>query len=85
MDGHIEKKFERRKRIELRKEYSQELVIQHMGENYPVFIQYLQDNYPELLNEFQGSSVYLQECSALNQCFDIYCQLFNLSKESVYQ
>ena len=81
VDGHIEKKFEKRKRISLRKKYSREKIIAAMGDNYMLFISKLKEEHPALPKELEKSTVYFDGCGALSQVEKIYDDMFNLTIE----
>jgi hypothetical protein len=81
VNGHIQKKYQRRKRLEYMREYSRDEIINRLGERYQPFVQNLQQNYPELLSAFDQSTIYLESCNELHKCMKIYGEMYNLTDE----
>lgn len=82
-DGHIQKKFQKRKRLEYMRKYSKEQIINRLGETYQPFVQNLSQNNPKLLSAFNQNTIYFESCNELHQCMDIYREMYGLTIEQI--
>lgn len=83
VNGHIQKKYQKRKRLEYMRKYSKEEIINRLGETYQPFIQNLHQNYPKLLSSFDQSTIYLESCNELHHCMEIYGQMYGLTMQQI--
>lgn len=82
-NGYIRRKVEKRKRVNFRRKYAKEKIIEAMGKNYELFIQKLKIDRPELFAEFEKSTVYYEGCGTLQQLEKMYCEMFNMKLDEV--
>lgn len=83
IDGHIQKKLQRRKRLEYMRKYSKAEIVSRLGDTYQPFIQSLSQSYPELLTAFEQNTVYLESCEELHKCMKIYGEMYKLTDEQI--
>lgn len=82
-NGYIRRKTEKRKRVNFRRKYAKEKIIEAMGKNYELFIQKLKIDRPALFVEFEKSTVYYEGCGTLHQLEKMYCEMFNVELSEV--